>query len=79
MASEDTYWDRRLVEARENGKEYVVYNYETFGAKFARCTRCDWTEYLVQDWWNDDFSIASLMKHSREQHREEKGGDDGLD
>lgn len=45
----DQYQDR-LEEAKKQGKDFVLYDYQDFNARFAQCVWCDWIECLAVDW-----------------------------
>ncbi len=65
----DQYQDR-LEEAKKQGKDFVLYDYQDFNARFAQCVWCDWIECLAVDWQDDGDATADLMRHAIKHHRE---------
>lgn len=73
----DDFYVKKMEEAKKQGKDYVVYNYAQFKAKFAQCVHCDWVEYLCEDWEDDEETTSSLFTHTIKSHREGKDYLDG--
>lgn len=67
-------WTAAMLEARKQGKDYIVRSYPEFNARFIECVveDCGWTDYLPdrKDWQDDPLAQTALFKHTA-MHREE--------
>lgn len=75
----DDSFEKKRTDAKNSGKDYVVYDYPSFHAKFAQCVHCEWVEYLTENWRDDDKINKSLFTHTVSKHRPKQKEGDYLD